>query len=88
MMAWLEVSEEKNVSMWPRDHFCDMLVKNAAVFCPCLKSLPDAKLKNFHLMLLAEELLKQPHVDYAMRLLVASLMQMYNEKRQAEQGII
>ena len=28
----LEVSEEKNFSMWPRDCFCDVLVKNMAAF--------------------------------------------------------
>ncbi|KRY66817.1 hypothetical protein T11_13570 [Trichinella zimbabwensis] len=29
--------------MWPRDCFCGILVKNVATFCPCLKSLPEAK---------------------------------------------
>ena len=28
-----EVSEEKNFSMWPRDHSCDILAKNVADFC-------------------------------------------------------
>jgi hypothetical protein len=31
------VSVEKNLRMWPRDHFCGILVKNVAAFCPCLK---------------------------------------------------
>ena len=30
-----EVSEEKDFSMWPKDCFCDVWVKNAAAFCPC-----------------------------------------------------
>ena len=38
-----EVSDEENFSMLPSDHFCDILVKNVAAFCPCLKSLPEAK---------------------------------------------
>ena len=29
----LEVSEEKNINMWPRDCSCDILVKNVAAFC-------------------------------------------------------
>ena len=42
-----EVSVGKNFSMWPRDCFCDILVKNMAIFCSCLKSLHKAKLKKF-----------------------------------------
>jgi hypothetical protein len=38
-----EVSVAKNFSMWPRDCFCNILVKFVAAFCPCLKSLPEAK---------------------------------------------
>jgi hypothetical protein len=38
--------------MWPRDCSCDVLVKNVAVFCPCLKRLPEAKLKRFQLVAL------------------------------------
>ena len=40
-----EVSVEKNFSMWPRDCFCSIVVKNVTTFCPCLKSLTEAKLK-------------------------------------------
>ena len=35
-----EVTDEKNVSMWPRDQFWDILMKNMAAFCPHSKSLP------------------------------------------------
>jgi hypothetical protein len=49
-----EVSLEKNFSMWPRDYFCDILVKNVT-FCPCLKSLPEANIKRFILILLMKE---------------------------------
>ena len=38
-----EVSEEETVTMWPRDCFCDSLVKNVAAFCHC----PEAKVKRF-----------------------------------------
>ena len=53
-----EVSVEKNFSMWPRDCSCDILVKNVAAFCPCLKSLPQAKIKRFILIALTKEVSK------------------------------
>ena len=37
----------KNFSMLPKDCTCDILVKNVATFYPCLKSLPEAKVKIF-----------------------------------------
>ena len=40
-----EVSKEKNFRMWHKDCFCGILVKNVATFCPCLKSLPEARVK-------------------------------------------
>ena len=43
------VSEEKNVSMWPRDCFLCYLVENMAAFCPCLKNLFEAKVKRLRL---------------------------------------
>lgn len=52
----LEVSEEKNISKWPRDHFCDILVKSATAVCPCLKSLPETKSESFGFRTLAEEI--------------------------------
>ena len=39
----LDVSEEKNFNMWPRDSSCSILVKNVAAFCHCPKSLPGTK---------------------------------------------
>jgi hypothetical protein len=44
-----EVSVE-NFSMWLRDCFCNILVKNVATFCPCPKSLPEAKVKSLRLI--------------------------------------
>jgi hypothetical protein len=54
----LEVSEEKNFSMWPSDCTCDILMTNVAAFCPCLNSLPEAKVKTFRLIALAKEISK------------------------------
>ena len=36
------------------------------VFCPCAKkkNLPDAKLKNYELIALAEEVSRQPNSEY------------------------
>ena len=58
-----KVSEEKNVNMWPTNCFCDVLVKNMAAFCPCLMSLPKAKMKRFRLIALTKEVLKQPGIN-------------------------
>ena len=41
-----EFSKEKNMTMWPRDCSCDILVKNVPAFCPFLKSLPETKMKS------------------------------------------
>ena len=54
------VSEGKNTSKWPRNCSCGVLVKNVAVFCPCPNNMPEAKLKSFGLMVLAEEISKLP----------------------------
>jgi hypothetical protein len=40
-----EVSKEKSFSTLPRDCSCDISVLNVAAFCPCLKSLPEVKVK-------------------------------------------
>jgi len=55
-----EVSEE-NISMWHRNCFCGILVKNVATFCPYLKSLPEDKVKRFILIELAKEVSKKPN---------------------------
>ena len=60
----LEVSEEKNFNMWPRD--CSCLVKNVATFCPCLRSLPEAKVKKFILIALTKEVSRKPNRDFVL----------------------
>ena len=59
----LEVSDEKYFNMWPRDCSCDILVKNVAAFCPCLKSLPEAKVKRLRLIALTKEISKKTSID-------------------------
>ena len=61
-----EVSVEKNFSMWPRDCFCGILVKNVAAFCPCLKSLPEAKVKRLRLIALTKEVSEMPIIDFVL----------------------
>ena len=81
-----EVSEEENFSMLSRNCSCDILVKKVAAFCPCPKNLPEAKVKNFGLIPLTEEISKQPRIDFVVRLLLFMLIKIYNEKKQADQG--
>ena len=81
-----EVSEEKNVSVLPRDWSYDILVKKVAAFCPCPRSLPESKVKSFGIILLAEEISKQPSRDSEVWLLVVILLKICNKKEQAEQG--
>ena len=78
------MSEPKNVNMCPRECSCEGLVNNSAATCPCLKKLLEAKVKGFILILLAEEISKQPKIDSVTWLLVVTLMKIYDEKEQAE----
>jgi hypothetical protein len=54
-----QVSVEKNFSMWLRDDFHGILVKNVGAFCPCLKKLLESKLKRFILVALTKRSLKK-----------------------------
>jgi hypothetical protein len=56
----------KNFRMWHKDWFCGILVKNVATFCPCLKSLPEAKVKRLELNELKKEVSKQPRRDFVL----------------------
>lgn len=51
-----DASEAKNVSIWLRECSCDILTKNLAAFHPCLKTLPEDKLKCIGLIVLPMEL--------------------------------
>lgn len=39
-------------------------MKSVAAFCPCPKSLPDAKVKRFILIALIKEVSKNPSIDF------------------------
>lgn len=76
-----EVSKGNDISNWATDHSCEILAKEVAAFCPCMKNLSKIKLKSFRLMYLTEENSRQPKIDSMMWLLVVTLMQVYSEKR-------
>lgn len=38
-----KVTKEKNINTWPRDHSCDIEVKNVTAFCPFPKNPPRLK---------------------------------------------
>jgi hypothetical protein len=62
-----EISKEKNFSMWHKDCFYGILVKNVTTFCPCLKNLPEAKVKRLGLIALialTKEVSKKPSKDF------------------------
>ena len=59
-----EISVEKNLSMWPRDCFYSILVKNMAVFCRCLKSL--SKVKGLRLIALTKEVSEMPIIYFVL----------------------
>jgi hypothetical protein len=54
-----EISKENNFRMWHENCFCGILVKNVATFCPCLKILPEAKVKRLRLIALPKEVSKK-----------------------------
>jgi hypothetical protein len=43
-----------------------ILVKKVATFCPCLKSLPEAKVKRFILIALIKEVSKKSSIDFVL----------------------
>ena len=61
-------------------------MKNVAVFIPCPKSLTEAKVKSFRLILVTKEISKQPSIDPVVWCLVLTVMKINNENQQAEQG--
>ena len=60
-----EVSVE-NLNMWPWNCFCGILVTNVAIFCSCLKSLPEAKVKRLRLIVLKKEVSETPSIDFVL----------------------
>jgi hypothetical protein len=76
-LNYAEVSME-NFNVWSRDCFCAILVKNVATFCPCLKSLPEAKGKRLKLIALTKEVSETPLLDFVLWL---NLMKSFLNKR-------
>ena len=68
--------------LWNFDEEFDCLLTLSKI------NLLDAKLNSNRLAALTEDISEQPCIDCVMWFIVASLMQMYNEKEQAEQGQI
>ena len=60
-----EISNEKNFRLWHKDSFCG-IVNNVATFCPCLKSLPESKVKRLRLIALTKEVSKKPSRDFVL----------------------
>jgi hypothetical protein len=82
-----EVSVE-NFNMWPRDCLCGILVKNVANFSPCLKSLPEAKVKRLRLIALTKEVSEVPIRDVVLWLnLMQSVLDKYNKLRKEKYKI-
>jgi hypothetical protein len=76
-----EVSVE-NFNMWPRDCFCGVLLKTVDTFCPCLKSLPEAKMKRLSLVALTKEVSETPTIDFALWLsLMESILNKHSKLR-------
>ena len=69
-----------------RDCSFYILAKNETAFIPCPKSLTEAKVKSFRLILVTKEISKQPSIDPVVWFLVVTLMRINNENQQAKQG--
>lgn len=63
---------------------CAILAKTVAVFCPCSKNLPEAKLTHNRLASLAREI-QGSLTLMVMRLSAIPVMQSYSQKQQAGQ---
>ena len=53
-------------------------MKKVAAFYPSLKSLPENKVKSFRSITLAEEIIKDTSIGFVVRILVFTLMKIYN----------
>ena len=67
--------------MLPGDHSYG-LVKNVGAFCPCLKSLPEYKVKRFQLIALTKEVSETPIIDFVLWLsLMKSILNKHSKLR-------
>lgn len=56
-------------------------------FCPCLKSLPEIKVKRFGLILLIDEISEQCSIDSVMYLLMCMFIKIYNKMEPSQSRI-
>jgi hypothetical protein len=88
------------VQTWPRrfqckisiygleTYFCGILVKNVATFCPCLKSLPEAKVKTLRLILLTKEVSETSIIDFVLWIsLMKSILRKHSKLRKEKYKI-
>lgn len=76
----------KKNSIWSRQHSSDILAKNVAAICFCLKSLPEANLKSLGLISLLKGIPEQPSIDSVVWLLLLSQKKICVEKEKGVQG--
>jgi hypothetical protein len=59
-----DIGAEGNLNS--EDYSYDILVKNVAAFCPCLKSLPEAKLKRLKLIAMTKKVSETPSIIFVL----------------------
>lgn len=57
-----------------------VFANTVAVFCPCPENLPETQLESNALISLVGEVLGQPNINYTVRLLGITLIQVYSGK--------
>ena len=72
MMIHITQGVPENTRKWFTDYSYNILAKKMAVSLSCSKNLPESKLRSFGLLILAEEISRQPSIDCVMWLLVIS----------------
>ncbi len=67
MLTWPKRFQRRRISECGiKTVFNGILVKNETTFCPCLKSLPEAKVKRLGLIALTKEVSKKPSRDFVL----------------------
>jgi hypothetical protein len=78
----------ENFNIWPRDCFRGILVKNVATFCPCLKCLPEAKVKRLRLIAFTREVSEMFIIDFVLWLnLTKSILNKHTKLRKEKYKI-
>jgi hypothetical protein len=76
-----EFSDENgdSVGNWTRGHLCYILAKNFSTFCLCPKTFCDAPFKNDKLIILLDEISRQPSIQAVEWILLDAFSQIYSE---------